>query len=484
MLSSGTIAAPLPRLSAAAPLIIGSALLMQGIDGTAITVALPAMAHSLGTDVLRMNLAVSAYLLSIAVFIPASGWIGDRFGARTTFCWAIALFMLASLLCGLATSLPQLVAARILQGMGGALMAPVGRVVLLRAVPRHDYVRAISLYTAPALIGPVLGAPLGGLIVEIASWHWIFFINLPLGLIGIAATLRHIPALPASPPGPFDLLGFLLLGIGLSCGTLALAGIGGSIPLRIVILLAAASLAALPLAVLHARRTAHPLLDLGLLRIRSFRIVMQHGTIWRSTVAGLPVLLALLLQLSLGLGPLASGLILFTSAAGALAMKAVAGTLLHRYGFRRVMIANAVVSAFFAGSYALFDAGSPLWLLVAALFLGGVSRSLQYTSLGTLAFADIPDAAMARASGFASMSQELAQSLGVSIATLLVQLAMLLRQDGQAGATDIRTALALLGIMGLIAALGFRRLRDDDGAAIRIRNRPALSPQPLTATPP
>ncbi|NWK96303.1 MFS transporter [Sphingobium lactosutens] len=467
--AGGRFGAPPAPLSPIAPLIVGSALLMQGIDGTAITVALPAMAQALGTDVLRMNLAVSAYLLSIAVFIPASGWIGERFGARTSFCWAIGLFILASLFCGLATSLPQLIAARVMQGIGGAMMAPVGRLMMLRAVPRHDYVRAISLYTAPALMGPVLGAPLGGLIVQLSSWHWIFFINIPLGFIGIAATLHHVPDLRSPHPGPFDLPGFLLLGMGLCCGTLALTGIAGSMEWQAIALLTLIGLIALPLAVLHARRARHPLLDLKLLRVHSFRVVMQYGTLWRVTVAGIPILLALLLQVGLGLGPLASGLILFTSGAGALAMKAVAGTILHRFGFRRVMIANAVIAALFGLSYALFDAGSPLWLLIPALFLGGVSRSLQYTGLGTLAFADLPDPAMGRASALASMSQELAQSLGVSIAALLIQLAMVARHGSEVAAADIRLALALMGALGLIASLGFCALNEEDGDAIRLR---------------
>jgi EmrB/QacA subfamily drug resistance transporter len=450
--------------SATAPLILGSALLMQGIDGTAITVALPTMADALKTDILSMNLTVSAYLLSIAIFIPASGWIGERIGARTCFCWAIALFSIASLLCGLATTLPQLVGARVLQGLAGALMGPVGRVMLLRAVPKRDYVRVMSLYTAPALLGPALGAPLGGLIVQLASWHWIFFINIPLALIGIAATLRHVPDVQSSHPGPFDMRGFLLLGAGLACGTLALAGMGAAMGWRSIALLAGISLAVLPLAVGHARRTPHALLDLTLLQTRSFRVVMFQGTMWRITVAGLPVLLALLLQIVLGLGPLVSGLILFTSAAGALTMKAVAGSILHRVGFRRVMAANTALSSLLVASYALFDAGSSLWLLIPALFLGGVSRSLQYTSLGTLAFADLPDAAMGRASAFTSMSQELAQSLGISLSALLVQLSVIARHGEAAAAPDIRVALALLG---LAAAASFRALHESDGAAIR-----------------
>lgn len=459
-------------LSPIAPLIIGCALLMQGIDGTAIIVALPAMADTLGTDVLRMNLAVSAYLLSIAVFIPTSGWISERFGARSSFCWAIALFVFASLLCGLATSLPQLIGARIVQGMAGAMMAPVGRLILLRAVPRHDYVRAISLYTTPALLGPVLGAPLGGLIVQMASWHWIFFINIPLGLIGIAATLHHVPDLRSSHPGPFDLPGFLLLGTGLSCGTLALTGTAGSLEWPAIALLSVISLIALPLAILHARRSPRPLLDLSLLHVRSFRVVMQHGTFWRITVAGLPILLALLLQVGFGLGPLASGLILFTSGAGALAMKAVAGTILHRFGFRRVMVVNAAIAALFGFSYALFDAQAPLWLIVPALFMGGVSRSLQYTGLGTLAFADLPNAALGRASALASMSQEMAQSLGISLATMLIHLAMMARKGSDVIAMDVRIALGLLAIFSLIAMLGFRTLDEADGASIRVRREP------------
>jgi EmrB/QacA subfamily drug resistance transporter len=461
------------RLSSAVPLIIGSALLLQGIDGTAIMVALPAMAQGLGTSIFAMNLAVSAYLLSIAVFIPASAWIAERFGARATFCHAIGIFVIASLLCGLSRSLPELVAARIFQGFGGALMTPVGRLVLLRSVPRSDYVRAISLFTVPALIGPVLGAPLGGLIVESMSWHWIFFINIPLGLIGIIATLRAIPQSRERHPGPFDLRGFLLLGAGLSLLTMALTGAGQNMRSATLALLTGGGLAALLLYRWHDRRTARPILDLNLLATRSFRVVIHYGTLWRVAMAGVPILTTLLLQLAFGLGPLATGLIVFSGAAGALFMKASAGTIINRFGFRTTMSANAILTAAFAALYGLFDSGTSHIVIVAALFTGGYFRSLQYTGLGTLAFADLPDNAMARASAFASVAQEMAQSIGASLAILLVQGAMLLSASAHPGESEIRLAFMAIGAMGGLAALGFLKLDDQDGAAIRV-------PSPLT----
>jgi EmrB/QacA subfamily drug resistance transporter len=457
----------LPPRTRLVPLIIGSALLMQGIDGTAITVALPAMAQSLGSDPLRLNLAISTYLLSIAVFIPASAWVAERFGARATFCNAIAIFVLASVLCGLSQNLVQLIAARILQGLGGALMTPVGRLVLLRTVPRANFVRAISLFTVPALIGPVLGAPLGGLIVEMASWHWIFFINVPLGVIGIVATLRHVPKLQSAHPGPFDLLGFLLLGLGLSAITFAVAGVGGYVsPVSAAALLCAGAVA-LFLYTWHAGRTKRPVLDLNLLATRSFRIVVIFGSLWRASMAGLPILIALLLQLGFGLGPLATGLIVFSSAAGALLMKAGATPILNRFGFRRVMIANAFVTGGFAAAYGLFNIDTPHATIIAALFVGGVFRSIQYTSLGTLAFADLPDEAMSRASAFASTAQEMAQSVGISIAALLVHGAMLILGTAQAGAVEIRIAFVVTAIFAFVSALGFARLKEEDGIAIR-----------------
>lgn len=459
---------PTQRLSPFVPLIIGSALLMQGIDGTAITVALPSMAKALGTSVLAMNIAISAYLLSIAIFIPASAWAADRFGARTTFCYAIAIFVASSLLCGLSRSLPELVVARVIQGLGGALMIPVGRLVLLRSVPRSDYVRAISLFTVPALIGPVMGAPLGGLIVEIASWHWIFFINIPLGLIGIAATLRHVPEVHGTEPERFDLRGFLCVAAGLSCITVALAGIGHGLSGATVLALSAASVAAFLLYRFHAQRTAGPVIDLHLMKTRSFRIVVQYGTLWRAAMAGLPILIALLLQLGFGLGPLATGMIVFTSAAGALLMKASAGAILNRFGFRQVMTANALLTAGFAAMYGLFDRNTSHILLIAALFAGGYFRSLQYTSLGTLAFADLPDHALGRASAFASMSQEMAQSIGTSLAILLIQGAMILFGTSHPGQHEIQFAFFAMGAIGCLSALGFRTLDEEDGAAIRV----------------
>jgi len=464
---------PARPLSRWAPLIMGSALFMQGLDGTAITVALPSMAASLHTQPLRLNMAISAYLLGIAVFIPASAWIADRSGARRTFCAAIGLFAIASFLCGIAPDLTILVLARILQGIGGAMMIPVGRLVLLRSVPRHDLVRAIALFTTPALIGPVLGAPLGGLIVELSSWHWIFFINLPVGAIGIWATLRHIPDLRSPHPGPFDLRGFLMLGTGLSGVTFALSALGGSLPLDVVATFLAAGLLGLGLYLHHARRTTRPVLNHRLLWGRSFRTAILSGCLWRAAVAGIPILTALQLQLGFGLDPLAAGMLVFTSAAGALLMKAAAEPVLRRFGFRRVLIGNVIVTALFTASYGLFNASTPHLLIILGLFAGGFFRSLQYTSLGALTYADLTDEAMSGASAFASMAQEIAQSIGTSVAVLLVHSVMLVSGATQPGMTEIRFAFPIMALIALVALPGFLRLRDEDGAAVHGATRPA-----------
>lgn len=408
------------------PLIVASALFMQNLDSTVIATALPAIARSLGEDPLRLNLAITSYLLSLAVFIPVSGWMADRFGARRVFCGAVLVFTLGSVWCGLAGSLPMLVLARIVQGMGGAMMVPVGRLVMLRSVPKPDLVRAMSWLAVPALVGPVLGPPLGGFIVTYADWPWIFFINVPVGLFGLVLAALFIEDVRGDVIERLDLAGFALAGLGLALLMFGFETAGRGVSGWSTVALVALGAVFTAGYVLHARSCASPILDLGLLRLHTFRAAIAGGSIFRVGMAALPFLLPLMLQLGFGLSAFHSGLLTFASAAGALAMKTLASPVIHRWGFRRVLVVNAVVSALFIAACAFFTPATPPLAIFALLLIGGFFRSLQFTAVNTLGYADVPPQLMSRATGFASMAQQLAATAGVALGALLLHVILLL----------------------------------------------------------
>lgn len=450
--------------SALIPLVVGCGLLMQGLEGTAIATALPTMALSLGESPLRLNLAISAYMLSVAVCIPVSDWTANRFGARNVFCAAMGLFALSSALCGLATDLFQLLAARVLQGVAGALMIPVGRVVILRATPRDQVVRAMSILTVPAVLGPILGPLVGGVIVETASWRWIFLLSAPIGLAGLIAALLIMPAQQGQAGRPFDLRGFLLLGGGLAALVSALGEVGAPTwpPAAVA---GVSALGALSLAAYahHARSTAAPILDLSLLRIAPVKVAILGGGVWRVAMGASPLLLVLLLQLGFGMSPLRSGVISFAGALGSLLMKAPATAVLRRYGFRRVLIVNGVLTGLLLAGIGLFRATTPHALIFALLFLGGFLRSLQYTALSALCFADVPDKDLGGASALSSMTQELAQSLGAALAATTLHSLLALRHGASFTAQDISLAFFVVGGLSLLSPPLLARLRPEAG---------------------
>jgi len=466
-------AAPVAR-TAITPLIIGTALLMQGLEGTAIATALPAMAQGFGESPIRLNLAISTYLLCVAVFIPVSGWIADRFGARNVFCLAMGLFVVSSMMCGLSQNLAELVAARALQGVAGALMTPVGRIVLLRTTPRADLVRAMSMLTVPAVLGPIIGPPLGGLIVQAASWRWIFLLSAPIGVAGVWAALAFIPNVRGGAKTPLDLAGFSLAGIGVAALVVGLGALGqphGLAPVLALFLIGALCLAAF--AWRHGR-VRHPILDLGLLRVPTFRIAVVGGSVWRIAMATTPLLLVMLLQVGFGLSPLQSGLISFAGAMGALLMKGPASPILRRFGFRRVLIANTLLSGMLAASLALFQPTTPHAVIFAVLLLGGFARSLNYTSLSALCYADMGERSLSSASAMASMSQELSQSFGAALAAVLLQAALLAHGGARLTAGDVSLAFLAAGLLSLGGLPFFLRLPHDAGALIN-GARPALA---------
>src|SRR5271155_1537841 len=388
--------------------IIATALFMENMDGPVISTALPAIALDLHQDPIVLKLALTSYMLTLAVFIPASGWVADRFGARTVFCSAIVVFTLGSILCGASSSLSTLIAARVFQGLGGAMMVPVGRLVLLRSIAKTDLVSAMAYLTVPALIGPVAGPPLGGFITTYFHWRWIFWINVPIGVVGVLLSLRFIENIREQAVGRFDFKGFFLSGPGLLALIFGLTIIGRNVaPPIVVVALILGGLALLIAYVRHARRDADAIIDIGLLKTQTFFTGVVGGFVFRIGIGAIPFLLPLLLQIGFGLSPFESGSLTFAAAAGAMLMKFSAARILRHWGFRRVLIVNGVVSAIFLASYGLFTAQTPHWLLVGALLAGGFFRSLEFTALNAIGYADVPPARMSRATSFASVAQQM-----------------------------------------------------------------------------
>ena len=455
------------------PLIVACALFMENLDSTVLATSLPAIAADLHEDPITLKLALTAYLLSLAVFIPASGWAADRFGARTVFRGAIVVFTLGSVLCGFSGSLPAFVASRILQGAGGAMMVPVGRLVLLRSVPRHEIVQALAYLTMPALLGPILGPPLGGFITTYAHWRWIFWINVPIGVLGFVLASLFVPNTREEVPPRLDTVGFLLTGAGFTALMFGLTAAGrGFLPGWGVGLLVAAGVALLALYVRHAGRVPHPILDLSLLRIPTFAASVAGGFLFRVGIGALPFLLPLMLQLGFGLTPFQSGCLTFAAAAGAFLMKTTAQPILRRFGFRRVLVVNAVLSAAFLASYGAFTAATPWWVMFTALLGGGFVRSLQFTAVNAIAYADIDQPAMSRATSFVSVMQQLSLSVGVAAGAFAIEASRVGHADSVLEARDFGIAFVAVALVSAAAALVFARLPPTAAAALTARQAP------------
>jgi len=451
----------------AAPLIVAVSLFMENMDSTVIATSLPAIARDIGTNPLALKLAVTSYLLSLAIFIPASGWTADRFGARNVFRAAIGVFVLGSIGCALSHSLEDFVIARIFQGMGGAMMTPVGRLIVVRAIDKERLLNAMSLLTIPALIGPICGPPLGGFITTYASWHWIFIINVPIGLLGIALATRFIPDVRAEYPYPFDLVGFILSGLaigGLAFG-LSVAGLA-FLPDGVVAGLIGVGAVAGVAYVMYALRAPAPILDLRLLKLPTFRASIFGGFMFRLGVGALPFLLPLLLQIGFGLSPFQSGLITFTSALGSMFMKAAATTVLRHFGYRNVLLYNSLVSAVFVGACASFVSGMPFAAMIAILLVGGFFRSLEFTSVNTIAYAEVEPPVMSRATSMVAAFQQLSISTGVAVGALVVELTLRLKHSPTMGIADFPPAFVAISVLSAAAALVFMQLPVDAGAEL------------------
>ena len=449
------------------PLIVACALFMENLDGTVLATALPAIAIDLNEDPIALKLALTSYLLSLAIFIPASGWMADRFGARKVFRTAIVVFTIGSILCGFSSTLPQFVAARILQGMGGAMMVPVGRLVLLRSVPRSELVRALAYLTVPALIGPVIGPPLGGFITTYFHWRWIFWINVPIGILGFVLVTLFITDVREEETPPLDITGFALSGLALS-----LLVFGSSIAGRGLVsgwldgLMIGGGVVLVIAYIFHARRTAFPILDLRLLSRPTFRASLVGGFFFRVGLGATPFLLPLMFQTAFGLSPFASGNLTFVATLGAMAMKPTAGPILKRFGFRQVLIINTIISTAFFCTNALFEATTPHFLIAAILLVGGFFRSLQFTALNALAYAEIDNREMSRATSFSAVSQQLSLSVGVTLGAGVLELSRHARGETVLAASDFHLAFLAVALFSASALFWFWRIKPDDGAEI------------------
>jgi EmrB/QacA subfamily drug resistance transporter len=454
-------------------LIVAVALFMETMDSTVIATSLPAIAADLHEDPIALKLALTSYLLSLAVFIPLSGWMADRFGARTVFRAAIVVFTLGSAACGFAQGLPDFVLFRIVQGMGGAMMVPVGRLVILRTVPKSELISALAWLTVPALMGPVIGPPLGGFITTYISWRWIFWINIPVGLVGIVLATLYVANIREEDLPPLDLKGFVLSGIGLAGLAFGFTTIGqGLFPPAVVVALFAAGIIGCWLYIRHARVTPAPLLDLDLLKVETFFASVAGGFLYRIGVGAMPFLLPLMLQLGFGLNAMQSGMLTFASAVGAVAMKTTAAPILRRFGFKRVLVTNAVVSSLFIAAIALFTAGTPHWIVLTVLLVGGFFKSLEFTSINSIAYADIDSKAMSRATSFASVAQQLSLSAGVAIGALVLEAQRMGRGDVDVVASDFPLAFVLVAAIAASSVLIFALLPKEAGANLSARARP------------
>ncbi|MEA4469357.1 MFS transporter [Klebsiella pneumoniae] len=411
------------RAFSAPALLVAGAFFMEFLDGTVIATALPDMARDFGVTAVELNIGISAYLITLAVLIPASGWIADRFGARAIFTLALAIFTLASVFCGLSTEVHIFVAMRILQGVGGALMVPVGRLAVLRTTPKHQLIKAIATLTWPALVAPIIGPPLGGFITRYASWHWIFFINVPLGLAAIILSLRIIPDIRETERRSFDLSGFITTSVAMVSLVTAMERLGDRQPqIWPTLALAALGFGCLLYSIRHFRRAAAPMVRLEALRVPTFRVTMYGGSLFRASISAVPFLLPLLFQVGFGMDPFHSGLLVLAVFVGNLTIKPATTPLIRWLGFRRLLLINGALNVCSLLACALLTPQTPVWAIMLILYLGGVFRSIQFTGVSTLAFADVPAAQMSDANTLFSTASQLAVGLGITLGAIGIRL--------------------------------------------------------------
>ena len=451
------------------PWLVAVAFFMQSLDTTILNTAVPAISQAMDVTPLNVKSVLASYTLSLAVFIPVSGWMADRFGTRTVFAAAIALFTLGSVLCGLATNIDMLVACRILQGAGGAMMTPVGRMTLARTYEKADLVKAMSFVAIPSLIGPMVGPIAGGLIVAYLHWSVVFFVNIPVGLLGLYFVRRHLPDFREAQTHPLDIAGLVLFGGGIALLSYVLEVFGDNTlnSYQVLGLLAFAMILLVGYGV-RAARKAFPLLDLGLFRVRTFRASVSGGFFTRLGLGGIPFLFPLLYQVGLGFSPVQSGLLVLPQAVASIGLKAFMPAILARLGYRNVLVANTIVVGLLIASFATVDVDTPVWRIVALAFILGFFTSMQYTSMNTLVYADISGPQTSGASTIAATGQQLAISFGVAGASLIAAIFVPpgLHSHPAALVHGVQQAFLVLGALTIVSSVVFTELRKDDGDAI------------------
>ncbi|WP_027815440.1 MFS transporter [Paraburkholderia bannensis] len=432
------------------PLIVACSMFMENVDATVIVTSLPALARDLGQDPITLKLAVTSYVIGLGVFIPICGWVADRFGSRNVFRTAIGIFMTGSLLCAASRSLEMFVAARFVQGIGGAMMVPVGRIIIFRSLPKSDFIRAVNYLTVPALLGPVVGPPLGGFITTYLHWRLIFFVNIPIGVLGIWLANRHIANMHEEHPGPLDWMGFLLSAGGASLFMLGLSLVGGELVSNTKAVTMCVTGAVLLAAYwFYAQRAERPVLDLKFLRIPSFNASVAGGSLFRIGLGAVPFLLPLALQEGLGMTAFASGAITCASAFGSIFMKAIVSRVLGRFGFRNTLVVNAAIAGAAIAIYGAFSPGTPVWLIWFIVLAGGIFPSLQFTGLNSLAYADIPSKDIGRATSVASVIQQVSLGLGVTIAGIVLQVSHRLQGHSTIVWSDFWPAFLVVGLFSV-----------------------------------
>ncbi|HKQ24277.1 MAG TPA: DHA2 family efflux MFS transporter permease subunit [Burkholderiales bacterium] len=460
------------------PWVVATALFMEQLDSTIVNTAIPAMAASLQVAPLSLKAVVTSYILSLAVCIPVSGWMADRFGTRRVFAIAVALFTLSSILCGLSTNAPMLVAARTLQGVGAAMMMPVGRLAIIRTYPKSELLMAMNFVIIPALIGPLLGPTVGGLIVHWLSWREIFFVNVPVGLTALYLIHRYMPDYRGESTRPLDLVGLVLFGSGTALLSWLLEIFGEhQIDATSAAILFLISIALLAAYVFHSRHAEFPLLRLGIFRVRTFRVSVAGGFVTRLGIGGLPFLLPLLYQLGMGLPAWHSGLLMMPAAAAAMGMKLIAPKVLGRYGFKQVLVVNTLLIGLTISLFSLVTSATPMSAIVCLGLTLGFFNSLQFSAMNSMAYADTEPRDSSMASTIASSMQQLSMSFGLACGSLIAAwyLGDAPQTDGAAVTGALHYAFLTLGVLTVLSSLSFWTLRAEDGANV--------SRGPLTETP-